>query len=114
MKTPHMTATEHLNITKQMHIYGSSSVCSAKCTNVAYISANVKMVKMSILIVSRQRHSSWNRSRASALDDLDVLKRSVTTLSEIRFRRVCACVQRGTERVIRTDSRTDSLACQLL
>ncbi len=31
MKTSHMTATDHLNITKQMHIDGSSSVCSAKC-----------------------------------------------------------------------------------
>ncbi len=30
VKTPHMTATEQLNITKQMHIDGSSSVCSAK------------------------------------------------------------------------------------
>ncbi len=31
MKTPHMTAAKHLNITKQMHIDGSSSVCFAKC-----------------------------------------------------------------------------------
>ncbi len=54
------TATEHLNIMKQMHIDRSSSVCSAKCTNVAYISASVNTVKISILIVSRQRHSSWN------------------------------------------------------
>ncbi len=52
----------HLNITKQMRIGGSSSVCSAKGTNVAYISASVNIVKISILIVSRQRHSSWNRS----------------------------------------------------
>ncbi len=60
VKTPQMTATEHLNITKQMHIDGSSSVCSVKCTNVTYISASVNIVKISILIVSGQMHSSWN------------------------------------------------------
>ncbi len=60
----------NLNITKQMRIGGSSSICSAKGTNVAYISASVNIVKISILIVSRQRHSSWNRS----LNALDVLK----------------------------------------
>ncbi len=59
-----------------MHIDGSSSVCSAKCTNVAYISASVNIVKISILIVLRQRHS------AIALNALDVLKLPVTTLSE--------------------------------
>ncbi len=57
-----------------MHIDGSSPVCSAKCTNVAYISASVNIVKISILIVSKQRHSSWNMSRAAALNALDVLK----------------------------------------
>ncbi len=31
VKTPQMTATEHLKITKQMHIDGSSFICSAKC-----------------------------------------------------------------------------------
>ncbi len=36
--------TEHLKITK--HTDGSSSVCSAKCTNGAYISAIVNIVKM--------------------------------------------------------------------
>ncbi len=38
-------------------------------TNVAYISASVNIVKISILMVSRQRHSSWNSA-------LDVLKLS--------------------------------------
>ncbi len=32
LKTPHMTTTEHLNITKKMQIDGSYSVCSAKCS----------------------------------------------------------------------------------
>ncbi len=64
-----MTATEHLNITKQMHIDGSSSVCSVKCTNLAYITASVNIVNISILIVSGQMHSFWNRS----LNTLDVL-----------------------------------------
>ncbi len=84
-------ATEHMNITKHMYIDGSFSVCSAKCTNVAYISANVNIVKISILIVSRQRHSSWNRLRAAVLNALDVLKLSVTTLSENRFRQLSVC-----------------------
>ncbi len=97
--------TEHLNIMKRMHICRSSSVCSAKFTNVAYISASINTVKISILIVSRQRHSSWNRSRAAALNALDVFKLSVTTLSE---NRLSTCVQ-GTKRIIQTDSRTDSL-----
>ncbi len=46
--------TEHLNM-KQTHIDESSSVYSAKCTNVAYISASVNIVKISILIVSRAK-----------------------------------------------------------
>ncbi len=83
--------TEHLNIMKQMHIDGSSSVCSAKCTNVAYSSASVNIVKISILIVSRQRHSSWNRPRAAALNALDVLKLSVKTLEWEPLRQLSAC-----------------------
>ncbi len=50
VKTPHKTTTEHLNITNQILIDGSSSLCSAKCTNVAYISASVNIVKISILL----------------------------------------------------------------
>ncbi len=76
---PVRPANEHLNIMKQMYIDGSSSICSAKCTNVAYISASINIVKISITIVSRQRHFSWNSS-------LDVLNLSVTTLRENRFR----------------------------
>ncbi len=53
-------------------------------TNVAYISARVNIVIISILIVSRQRHSSWNSA-------LDVINLSFTTLSENRFRRLGAC-----------------------
>ncbi len=82
VKTPHKTTTEHLNITNQILIDGSSSLCSAKCTNVAYISARVNIVKISILIVSRQRHSSWNRLHAAALNALEVLKLYVTALRE--------------------------------
>ncbi len=80
----------NMNITK--HVYWRIFFrLSAKCTNVAYISANVNIVKISILIVSRQRHSSWNRLRAAVLNALDVLKLSVTTLSENRFRRLSVC-----------------------
>ncbi len=50
-----------------------------------------KVTELKILIVSRQRHSSWNRSRAAALNALDVLKLSVITLSENRFRWLRAC-----------------------
>ncbi len=39
-------------------------------TNVAYISASVNIVKISIIIVSRQMHSSWNKSHAAALNAL--------------------------------------------
>ncbi len=37
----------------ETNAHWSSSVCSAKCTNVAYISASVSFVKMPIWIVSR-------------------------------------------------------------
>ncbi len=53
-KNENMTDTEHLNITKQMNIDGSSSVFSAKCKQM-YISVSINIVKMSILIVSRQK-----------------------------------------------------------
>ncbi len=65
----------------------SSSICSAKCSNVAYISESVNIVKISLLIVSRQKHSCWNRSRAAALNALDI----PNVLSEKRFRRLSAC-----------------------
>ncbi len=86
-----MTAIENLNIKKPMHIDESSSICSAKCAKVAYISESVNIVKISLLIVSRQKHSCWNMSRAAELNALDVLKLSVTALSENRFRRISAC-----------------------
>ncbi len=98
-----MTATEHLNLTKQMHIDGSSSVCSAKDTDVAYISASVNIVKISISIVSRQRHSFWNWNKL-----LMFLIFLLQALSENRFRRLSACGRELNESV-QTDSRTDSL-----
>ncbi len=53
---PNMTATEHLNITKQMHIDGSSSICSAKCKQM-YISASVNIVKnVHIIYACRNIH----------------------------------------------------------
>ncbi len=70
------------NIMKRMHICRFSSVCSAKCTNVSYISASINTVQISILIASRQRHSSWNRLRAAALNALDVFKLSELELNE--------------------------------
>ncbi len=91
----------------------TSSICSAKCTNEAYISASVNIVKISILNVSRQRHSSWNRSDAAALYTLDVLKHAVPALSETRFR-TTQRMRQGTEPIVQTDSRTDSLVCQLV
>ncbi len=63
-------ATEHLNIMKNAHWRIFRLFCKME-TNVAYISASVNIVKISILIVSKQRHSSWNSA-------LDVLKLSVT------------------------------------
>ncbi len=87
--TPHLAGvTKHLKITKQMHISSSYSVYSAKCTNVGYISASVNIVKISLLIVSRQRHSSWNRSRRCA-------QRSwcCTTRCKNCFRRHGTCVR---------------------
>ncbi len=83
MKTPHLAGvTKHLRITKQIHISSSYSVYSAKCTNVGYTSASVNIVKISLLIVSRQRHSSWNRSHAAALNALDVVQLGVKTASD--------------------------------
>ncbi len=56
MTDPNMTATEHLNITKQMHIDGSSSICSAKCKQM-YISASVNIVKnVHIIYACRNIH----------------------------------------------------------
>ncbi len=69
VKTPHMTTTEHLNITNQILIENE-------------FTASVNIVKISILIVSRQRHSSWNRLHAAALNALEVLKLYVTALRE--------------------------------
>ncbi len=74
VKTLHMTGYRTSEHDETMHIDGSSSVCSAKCTNVAYISASVNIVKISVLIVSRQSHSSWNRLCAVMLNVLDVFK----------------------------------------
>ncbi len=85
MKTPHMTATEHLNIMKQTQIDGSSSVCSAKCTNVAYISASV------IILKSVSRHSSWNRSRAAALTSVCVCVFTAVCVRSLR----CVCTLDG-------------------
>ncbi len=39
-----MTATEHLNITKQMHIDGSSSVCFAKCKQMYIVKIGIPPV----------------------------------------------------------------------
>ncbi len=104
-------ATEHMNITK--HVYWRIFFrLSAKCTNVAYISANVNIVKISILIVSRQRHSSWNRLRAAVLNALDVLKLCYN--SEWEPLQTTQRVRQRTERIIQTDSQTYSLLCQLL
>ncbi len=64
---------EHLIIMKQMHIDGSS-VCSEKIYKCGlYFCKRKYCEKKSILIVSRQRHSSWNRLRTAALKALDVL-----------------------------------------
>ncbi len=71
----------YIHITYDME-KSENSTNVAKCTNVAYISASVNIVKISILIVSRQRHSSWNRLHAAALNALEVLKLYVTALRE--------------------------------
>ncbi len=117
-ESPHMTAIEHLNKIKQMHIDGYYFVCLAKWTNVAYISASENIVKISILIVSRQTHSSWNRS----LNALDVLKLCYSSEWERlwtnhsnwfvnRFTGLIKSLNRieSKEWIIQTDSWTDSL-----
>ncbi len=99
-KTPHMTGyrtSEHNETNAHWRIF--RLFCKME-TNVAYISASVNIVKISILIVSKQRHSSWNSA-------LDVLKLSVTLW--VRSASDDSHAQEGTERIIQTDSRTKTI-----
>ncbi len=108
MKPPHMTATKHRSITKQMDIDGSSSVCSAKCK----LSLSINIVKISILIVAflleQVAHRCAELTRVwrvfisyfvtAYLKYKLQMTLSVKTLSENRFRRL-AC---GREQIIQT------------